>query len=145
MIKLRHDKFGNYAGTCWRLLFVYALVPWMRKYRSNEDNLGISDFKFAANRMRTGRMPTQSAFNEESDALTSLREPDVSKESDSKETDDSITVLKQQNKMLKEESEMMRSLLFQQKSGKGPMSNSCLPRMFTESSPAHHHASTCTL
>ena len=108
MIKLRHDKFGNYAGTCWRLLFVYALVPWMRKYRSNEDNLGISDFKFAANRMRTGRMPTQSAFNEESDALTSLREPDVSKESDSKETDDSITVLKQQNKMLKEESERLK-------------------------------------
>lgn len=34
MMKLRHgERFGNEAGTTWRLLFVYALFPWLRKYR----------------------------------------------------------------------------------------------------------------
>jgi septal ring factor EnvC (AmiA/AmiB activator) len=34
MMKLRHgDRFGDAVGTSWRLLFVYALFPWIRKYR----------------------------------------------------------------------------------------------------------------
>jgi hypothetical protein len=34
MMKLRHgEQFGNEAGTSWRLLFVYAMFPWLRKYR----------------------------------------------------------------------------------------------------------------
>lgn len=33
LMKLRHDDFGSYAGTCWRMLFVYALAPWMRTHR----------------------------------------------------------------------------------------------------------------
>ena len=36
LLKLGHDDFGDYAGTCWRMLFVYALVPWMRKHRIND-------------------------------------------------------------------------------------------------------------
>ena len=55
MMSLRHDDFGSYAGSCWRLLFVYALSPWMRKYRNR--NGSVSDFKFAANRLWTGRLP----------------------------------------------------------------------------------------
>ena len=27
------DSFGSKAGAAWRLLFVYALLPWMHKYR----------------------------------------------------------------------------------------------------------------
>ncbi|CAB9514932.1 expressed unknown protein [Seminavis robusta] len=44
LMKLRYsDDFGNRAGTCWRLLFVYALMPWLSKYRitarpGNEQN-----------------------------------------------------------------------------------------------------------
>jgi hypothetical protein len=40
LMKLRYrDHFGSRAGTAWRLLFVYALMPWMHKYRIhvNED------------------------------------------------------------------------------------------------------------
>mmetsp|Transcript_3787 Transcript_3787/g.6451 ORF Transcript_3787/g.6451 Transcript_3787/m.6451 type:complete len:895 (-) Transcript_3787:79-2763(-) len=66
MLKLRHDDFGSRAGTHWRLLFIYALLPWMRKYRRNDESLVISEFKFAANRMWTGRMPIESEQSFES-------------------------------------------------------------------------------
>ncbi len=34
LMKLRYgENFGKTAGSCWRLLFVYALMPWLNKYR----------------------------------------------------------------------------------------------------------------
>jgi hypothetical protein len=34
LLKLRYGtNFGNTAGSCWRLIFVYALLPWLQKYR----------------------------------------------------------------------------------------------------------------
>jgi len=34
LMKLRHkDKFGTGSGTAWRLLFVIALMPWLKKKR----------------------------------------------------------------------------------------------------------------
>lgn len=33
-MKLRYgEKFGIRAGSCWRLLFVYVLMPWLHQYR----------------------------------------------------------------------------------------------------------------
>lgn len=34
LMKLRYaDSFANRAGSAWRLIFVYALMPWFHKYR----------------------------------------------------------------------------------------------------------------
>lgn len=42
LMKLRYrDHFGLRAGSIWRLLFVYVLMPWMHKYRIHVgDNVG---------------------------------------------------------------------------------------------------------
>ncbi|KAL7528689.1 hypothetical protein ACHAXR_002573 [Thalassiosira sp. AJA248-18] len=45
MLKLKHgEAFGREAGTSWRLLFVFALLPWLRKYRIRSDDMDVGNF-----------------------------------------------------------------------------------------------------
>ena len=37
MLKLRHgDSFATRSGSAWRLIFVLALMPWLRRYRLDD-------------------------------------------------------------------------------------------------------------
>lgn len=63
MMKLRNRDFGHRAGACWRLIFIFTLMPWMRKYRLDidENEVDITFFKFGKtkNNSFSGRMPLQ--------------------------------------------------------------------------------------
>lgn len=49
LLKLKHrDNFANRAGSCWRLLYVLALMPWMRKYRVCSDGVSKSQAEVEA-------------------------------------------------------------------------------------------------
>jgi hypothetical protein len=38
LMKLKHgDKFGKRSSSTWRLLFVFALMPWLQKYRIHHE------------------------------------------------------------------------------------------------------------
>lgn len=64
LLKLGHDDFGNYAGTCWRMLFVYALVPWMRKHRISDGNTDmLSSSKVDSSHTSSKRQRGQSGDN----------------------------------------------------------------------------------
>jgi len=122
MMKLRHSNFGNYVGTIWRLLFIFAMTPWLRKYRSTDDNLDVSNFRYAANRLWTGRMPF--SISKKTSFLSSgyRGTPSVLNTADQRE--DNITELsilrRQQKNMekeiirLKEENEILRSTMYSQ-------------------------------
>ena len=107
-MKLRHpNEFGNYAGTCWRLLFTFSLMPWMRRYRLNPDNIEVTAFKFAAMRMWTGRMPkkmSSMAFND-----TAGDEEQDDKDTDMKKTN---AALRKELARLQTENEMLRHAVY---------------------------------
>ena len=44
LMKLRYSRdFGSRAGSAWRLMFIYALMPWMHQYRiQNNADRGVA-------------------------------------------------------------------------------------------------------
>ena len=68
MMKLRHgDNFAKKAGSIWRLLFVFALMPWLTKYRIS-DELSVDEDLLSKSLKKT-RKNTTSALQAEIKAL----------------------------------------------------------------------------
>lgn len=128
MTKLRHESFGNTACTSWRLLFVFALMPWLRKYRlrSGENGVDVNKFKFskdsevfkrfAAGKSLGGRgRSSLSVIEEAKDVSSSERgttEDEVGNSSSSTNgvDDTEIAELKKEIEKLKQENEMLRTV-----------------------------------
>ena len=100
LMKLRHDDFGSYAGTCWRMLFVYALMPWMRKYRV---------------RQVLDKAPLEAAANVLIEPWTGkFVEHGISKVVDNQKVDEKVAVLMSEIEMLKKENDRICSLLYEE-------------------------------
>ena len=80
MMKLKHgDNFARKAGSIWRLLFVFALFPWLRKYRILNDNDAIDSdsatemLDDSSSVMRSSMLQTKiSALNDKIKRLTEM-------------------------------------------------------------------------
>lgn len=75
MMKLKYgDAFGRRSGSTWRLLFVFALMPWLQKYRiSNNENDNNSEDEEVMSKAMIGEMyglvPTFDDMENEIDLL----------------------------------------------------------------------------
>ena len=114
MLKLKHGEgFGRESGTSWRLLFVFALLPWLRKYRARagDNDFDMNQFKFSKGgdifdrfvsgkadglrgRTSLGRIPESEEVNKDNDA----------------EDKGGVTLesLRKENELLRQEIEMLK-------------------------------------
>ena len=122
----------------------------MRKYRrKSEGNTIGRDFKFAANRMWTGRMPPKSSEegNSRIPPLDSIEKSEGVDYSSNKDKYGALLIesLQQQNEELKRENELMRHILSSTQEGilnmgsYNVLSNSCPPNLFSVVSPNMKH------
>ena len=104
LMKLRYsDKFGSRAGSAWRLMFIYALMPWMHRYRildkTTESDSDSNQGARVAN------------LDEENNVTTSLPKQLPSLRNSSRS---SLRLIKEENRKLKEQ---IKKLLGKEKGG----------------------------
>ena len=105
LLKLRYgESFGREAGTSWRLLFVFALMPWLRKYRIRSDeNMDMTKFNFA----KDG--PVFQSFVKMRSVNTTVRRLEPIDECDDNNVD-RLQKLQGENEMLKHEVDRLMRL-----------------------------------
>jgi|EP00970_Alexandrium_tamarense_P018329 hypothetical protein len=70
MMKLRYgDRFGREAGTAWRLLFVFALMPWLRRYRIRAEENNVASDTHIEDRTDKGMDATAVTLQIENESL----------------------------------------------------------------------------
>ena len=72
MYKIKYgDRFAKKSGSIWRLLFVFALMPWLRKYRiSNSEDIDQAIISDVVERVRNDT----SEVNDLKQEISSLKE-----------------------------------------------------------------------
>ena len=93
MLKLRYgDEFATRAGSAWRLIFVMALMPWLRRFRINEEleeEVIITVEQKAIDRVKAKKRLSQYATSEEGkdgDDFTEVTENGADELDDEKKT-----------------------------------------------------------
>mmetsp|Transcript_21580 Transcript_21580/g.38070 ORF Transcript_21580/g.38070 Transcript_21580/m.38070 type:complete len:1026 (-) Transcript_21580:193-3270(-) len=112
MLKLRHgDGFGTAAGTSWRLLFTFALLPWFRKYRiRSDDNIDVEKFKFSQDSAAFKDFVSAKAGGLRGrQSLATVKETEDSNDEDTEEQK-TIASLKKKIESLMEENDMLKMM-----------------------------------
>jgi hypothetical protein len=102
LMKLRYsDKFGSRAGSAWRLMFIYALMPWMHRYRILDKTTDSSETNNSNNRGAAA-----ADTDEENDVTTTLPRQLPSLRNSSRA---SLRLLREENRKLKEQINKLRA------------------------------------
>mmetsp|Transcript_57575 Transcript_57575/g.67212 ORF Transcript_57575/g.67212 Transcript_57575/m.67212 type:complete len:98 (-) Transcript_57575:414-707(-) len=79
-MKLRHGgDFGKSSGSIWRLLFVFSLMPWMRRYRLSSNEKKITEQAFLQE-LALKRVPRDIDRQEKSDRDKEVEMVDIQDE-----------------------------------------------------------------
>lgn len=104
LMKLRYGQsFCSNAGSCWRLLFVYSLMPWLQKYRIFDNPNGVQ-YDEEGNEILTDDQVSKELFSAHKELGRSLRVvPRLLTDNDSekKTREQIIKQLRQENEELK--------------------------------------------
>ena len=138
LMKLRYrNDFGKQSGSNWRLLFVYALMPWMSNYRiqsAGEDEVveeqaldvaAGSASSIEGNDPDTAEMEALRLIDQisQQQKLTTVRLADGEKASP-EDLQDHLTLLKKQLRKLKKENKQINTKKVKKKKNKGEPSRS---------------------
>jgi len=78
LMKIRHrDQFGSKAGSIWRLLFVSALMPWLKKKRIQDQDVDIDNLRSAVGKEAPEEVVQGGGEQERDDVMKNEVEEDI--------------------------------------------------------------------
>ena len=123
MMKIRHgDRFARTSGSIWRLLFTFALMPWLRRYRiTARPDLEDENDEFENARFKMGRQlpPPNRRYSVAPNAVEAGADVVVESDNASEQDSESRSALEKEVQSLKSENEALKSEIERLKSKAG--------------------------